>query len=125
MKSKMIGLWIFRIVVAAFFILTGGNKLLGNPMMVDIFGRLGLGQGFRLLTGAIEVAGAVLVLVPATSVYGALVLACVMAGAFAAQIGVLHKDWIHTVVIFCICAALAWVQRGGIVKLTARAAHKT
>jgi len=40
------------------FIGAGGTKLVGVPAMVEMFGKVGLGQWFRYVTGVLEVAGA-------------------------------------------------------------------
>jgi putative oxidoreductase len=80
-------------------------------MMVDEFNTIGLGQWFRYLTGALELAGGVAILVPSVSVFAALVLLAVDVGAFITQIAVLHGDWIHTVVIAAILGTVIYLQR--------------
>ena len=65
------------------FLMAGGNKLAGNPQMVGMFETIGLGQWFRYLTGSLEVIGAVLLIVPALSGVGGLLLTGVMFGAVA------------------------------------------
>jgi putative oxidoreductase len=110
-RSMTIVLWILRILMAALFLFASYMKLSGNPMMVDEFNTIGLGQWFRHLTGALELAGGLAILVPSVSVFAALVLLAVDAGAFVTQIAVLHGDWIHTVVIGAILAAVIYLQR--------------
>jgi uncharacterized membrane protein YphA (DoxX/SURF4 family) len=110
-KSRPIVLWGLRIVLALLFVATGLSKLSGQPMMVTEFDTIGLGQWFRYLTGALEVIAAIAVLVPAASAFGALLMVCVAAGAFITQIGVLHMDWIHTVVIALVAGTAAFLQR--------------
>lgn len=108
------GLWTLRILVAAIFLLAGVMKLVGQPMMVRVFDVVGLGQWFRYLTGTLEVAGGVMVLVPTVSGLGAIVLLLVDVGAFVAQLAVLHDDWIHTVVIALLIGLLIYVQRAAL-----------
>ena len=110
-RSKTIVLWILRILMAALFLFASYMKLTDNPMMVDEFNTIGLGQWFRYLTGALELAGGVAILVPSVSVFAALVLLAVDAGAFITQIAVLHGDGIHTVVIGAILASVIYLQR--------------
>lgn len=110
-RGASVALWAFRILMATVFILAALMKLSSQPMMVAEFAKVGLGQWFRFFTGALELVGAVAVLVPRTSVYGALVLLVVDIGAFVAQISVLHMDWIHTIVIGSLLGALAYLQR--------------
>lgn len=110
-RGKTIVLWILRILMAALFLFASYMKLSGNPMMVDEFNTIGMGQWFRYLTGALELAGGIGILVPSVSVFAALVLLAVDVGAFVTQIGVLHGDWIHTVVIGAILGAVIYLQR--------------
>ena len=110
-RSANIAVWILRVVVAALFLFAASMKLTGQPMMVQEFDMVGLGQWFRYFTGVLEVVGAVATLVPAVSALGAVLLLLVDAGAFVAQVGVLHMDWIHPIVIGAVIAALIYLQR--------------
>ena len=108
---RSIALWVLRVLLAAMFLFAAYMKLSGNPMMVAEFDTVGLGQWFRYVTGLIELVGAVTLLVPKTSLYGAALLLCVDAGAFVAQIAVIHQDWIHTIVIGALLGAVVWLNR--------------
>ena len=108
---KTITLWVLRLLIAALFLFAAYAKLTGDKMMVEEFGTVGLGQWFRYFTGAMEVVGSLLLLVPRVSAFGALVLLAVDAGAFVAQLAILHGDWIHTVVIGLVLLVLLWLQR--------------
>jgi uncharacterized membrane protein YphA (DoxX/SURF4 family) len=81
LKVKTAGLWILQLGAAAMFLKAGSAKLMGDPLMVDLFNAIGFGQWFRFLTGSLETAGAIALAIPATAVYGAVVLTFVMAGA--------------------------------------------
>lgn len=52
-------MWLLRGLVAVVFLAAGGAKLVAAPAMVAVFAAIGLGQWFRLLTGLLEVAGAI------------------------------------------------------------------
>jgi putative oxidoreductase len=106
-----VGLWVLKIVLAMLFVMAGGAKLYGVPAMVETFERVGLGQWFRYLTGALELVGAALLLWPGTTAFGALLLTAVCIGAFFAQLFVLHEDVIHAIVMAVILAAIAWTYR--------------
>jgi uncharacterized membrane protein YphA (DoxX/SURF4 family) len=110
-RWKPIAFWVLKIVFALAFIGAGGAKLYGPPPMVAEFDAVGLGQWFRYFTAMLEIGGAVLLLVPRTTFFGAALLAVVCVGAFFAQILVLHQDWIHAVVMAAVLAAIAWSQR--------------
>jgi len=64
MQRNAIGAWVLQGLLAAAFLAAGGAKLAGVPMMVQIFDQIGMGQWFRIVTGLVEVAGAVALLVP-------------------------------------------------------------
>jgi putative oxidoreductase len=115
-RAMTIGLWVFRVLVAAFFLFAAIQKLTGAQMEVDLFQVVGLGQWFRYLTGLLEVAGGVMLLAPTISAFGALILLLVDVGAFIAQVTVLHQDWVHTVVIGVVLVGLVYFQRRQIIE---------
>jgi len=110
-RGKIIVVWILRILMAALFLFASFMKLSGKPMMIEEFDTIGLGQWFRYFTGALELAGAIAILVPSVSAFGAIVLLAVDVGAFVTQIAILHGDWIHTIVIGAILTAAIYLQR--------------
>jgi len=85
-------LWVPRIAVVLAFVFIGGTKFVGDPNgeWYKIFERIGWGQWFRYVTGAIQVAGALLMLTPWTLTVGAAMLACTMVGAAFVDIFVMH-----------------------------------
>ncbi len=109
---KKIALWVLRVLLAAAFLAAAYMKLTGNPMMVAEFETVGLGQWFRYVTGLLELAGGIAILIPATSILGAALLLCIDIGAFVAQIAVIHQDWIHCIVIGALLALTIWLQTG-------------
>ena len=55
---RRIGTWVLQGFVAAAFFAAGSAKLAGADYMVELFNDIGVGQWFRYVTGAVEVAGA-------------------------------------------------------------------
>ena len=106
--------WVLRILVAGLFAFAGFMKLSGQPMMVEEFGVVGLGDWFRIFTGAVEILGAAAVLYPVTTAWGALLLLCVDIGAFVAQVTRIHQDWVHTIVIGAVIAVLIYLTKSSI-----------
>jgi uncharacterized membrane protein YphA (DoxX/SURF4 family) len=98
-RWRLFAAWGLRALLALAFLGAATLKLSGDQKMVAEFGEIGFGQGFRYLTGAIEVAGVALLLWPRSTVVGAIVLLGICAGAFAAQIGPLHGDIVHVIVL--------------------------
>ena len=111
---KNILTWVLRILVAGLFAFAGFMKLSGQPMMVEEFGVVGLGDWFRIFAGVVEILGAAAVLYPVTTAWGVLLLLCVDAGAFIAQVTRIHKDWVHTIVIGAVIVALLYMTKSTI-----------
>jgi len=107
-------LWALRALMAALFLFAAYMKLSGNPMMVDEFAKVGLGDWFRIFTGVLELVGGVFILVPAYSALAAFLLLLVDVGAFFAQVTAIHMDWIHPIPIAAILAAIIYLQRGAL-----------
>ena len=108
---KNIGIWVLRIIVAGLFAFAGFMKLSGQPMMVEEFSVVGLGDWFRIFAGLVEIVGAAAVLYPVTTAWGALLLLCVDVGAFIAQVTRIHQDWVHTIVIGALILSLLYLTR--------------
>ena len=107
-KWTHLALWALKILVALAFGAAAYLKLSSNPKMVTEFGEIGLGQGFRYLTGVLELIGAGMLLVPKAARLGALLLLAICAGALVAQIMVIHGDLIHVFVLGGLLAVIAW-----------------
>ena len=88
-KGRLITLWTLSGLVAVAFMGAGGTKLAGVPAMVEMFAKVGLGQWFRYVTGLLEVAGAIGLLIPRYAFYAAVLLAIVMVGAVIAEVAVI------------------------------------
>jgi len=102
--------WILQILAAAAFLSAGYPKLMGAPMMVDMFDKIGVGQWFRYLTGGIEVGSAFLLLLPGRAVFGAILLVCTMVGAILTHFLVLHTPPTGPVVLLILVAIIAWLR---------------
>ena len=110
-RSTNVALWVLRGGVAALFLFAASMKLTSQPMMVQEFDMVGLGQWFLYFTGVLEAVGAAATLIPSVSVLGAVLLLAVDAGAFVAQVAAIHMDWVHPIVIGAVIAALIYLQR--------------
>ena len=107
--------WGLRILAGAAFLAAGSAKLAGAPMMVAIFDHVGLGQWFRLVTGLVEIAGAIALLVPATAAFGGVLLAVTMVFAVATHLFVIGGSPVPAIVLFVMTATVAWLQRDRLV----------
>ncbi len=107
-RGLHIGLWVLKAIVGLAFLTFATFKLTSAPVMVQEFGEIGLGQGFRYVTGLIEAVGAILLVIPATSRFGSPLLLAVSVGALVTQAAILHGDIIHTIVLIAITGFLTW-----------------
>jgi|ERR1700685_957525 len=103
--------WILCLLLAFVFLMVGSMKLLSKPVMVQEFSQVGLGQWFRYFTGSLEVIGAVGLLVPKFSRWGALLLAVVMVGAIIAHFTVLHSPPTLAAILLVLAVLVAWLRR--------------
>ena len=110
-KVAVGGLWALQIISAGMFLLSGTLKLSGNPMMVEMFGVIGVGQWFRYLTGAIEVVGAVLLLIPSLAAYAGAALAITMVGAVITHLFIVGGSPLAAVLLLASTTTIAWARR--------------
>jgi uncharacterized membrane protein YphA (DoxX/SURF4 family) len=108
---KTIALWTVKVALTAVFFAAGGAKLDGEPGMVETFETIGLGQWFRYVTGALEVTGAFLILIPALSGLSALLLCCIMIGATLAHLFVLPGSSVPAIVLFILSGLVVFAER--------------
>jgi putative oxidoreductase len=78
--------WILRILLAALFLSEGVGKFPESRLWVRIFEEIGVGQWFRYFTGIVEIAGALMLLVPRATVVGVGLLVCTMIGALIVHV---------------------------------------
>jgi uncharacterized membrane protein YphA (DoxX/SURF4 family) len=116
-KALNIALWTLQVLVALAFIAAGAGKLLGSPDMVAVFDAVGIGQWFRYVTGALEVLGALLLVIPGKTAFGAVLLASVMAGAVVAHLTVLPTAPTAPLALFALTALIAWGRRSQLARL--------
>lgn len=105
--------WIARLAVAGMFAFTGVFKLSGNPDAQATFAMMG-GDLVMYLTGATEVVGAVLILMPWTRALGGVLAMGVMAGAVASHLAdLVPSDEMLplAVVLFVLGGVVAWLHR--------------
>ena len=85
-KSHRIASWVFQIIVVALIAQTLPFKFGAAPESVALFTELGMEPQGRIITAVLEVIACVLLLIPASSVYGALLAAGLMSGAIIGHI---------------------------------------
>src|SRR5258705_1895993 len=91
--------------------MVGFLKLSGHPQLVALFEAIGLGQGYRYLTGSLEVAGAILLLIPRTSGLAALMLVAVMACAVVTHVFIVGGSPLGATILLVVTGLVAWGRR--------------
>lgn len=88
MKNRVLTVlgWAVLVATSLFFVMAGTQKLLGNEQMAAVFDELGYAAWFRIAIGLAEIAIAVLLLVPRTSLLAASGLALLMIGAVVSEL---------------------------------------
>jgi len=100
-----------RVLLSIAFLGAGGSKLAGVDMMVMTFDQIGWGQGFRYLTGAIEVIGVALLWLPRRQVIGAAILGGTMVGGILAHWFILGPSAVPATVLGLLCTAVLYIHR--------------
>jgi uncharacterized membrane protein len=88
--------------------------------MVDLFEQIGIGQWFRVMTGVVEVAGAIALLIPGLASIGALWLGFTMLCAVATHVFVLHNNPVAAIVLGLLNAVVVYLRRDELVALLHR-----
>jgi putative oxidoreductase len=105
-RAVNIALWALQAVLALMFAMAGFAKLGGDAAMVKMFATIGIGQWFRYLVGALEMAAGVLV--PRLSGLAALGLVCLMAGATLTNVLVLGTSPLLPIALMLAGVLVAW-----------------
>jgi len=117
-QSRII--WGIRVLLALAFAAAGATKLAGAPQMVQLFDAVGFGQWFRYLTGAVEIIGAVLLVMPATGFFGGLLLAATMVGGTGTHLLLIGGNPAPAVVLGLLSAFVAWRLRPAFISTLTR-----
>ncbi|MGW3242909.1 DoxX family protein [Streptomyces sp. NPDC001070] len=102
--------WTLQILLALFFAIASATpKLIAHSSAVESFDTIGYGNWFMYLIGALELAGAIGLLVPRLAGIAAVAFIGLMAGAFTFQIVYFDGENAATpVVIAALMGVIAW-----------------
>jgi putative oxidoreductase len=104
-------LWVFQVLGAILFFIAGFAKLSGDEQMVEMFTAVGIGQWFRHVTGVIEVASAILLLIPALSGIIALLAVPMMTGVILTQLLISGGSPALPIGLLIIASIVAWGRK--------------
>jgi uncharacterized membrane protein YphA (DoxX/SURF4 family) len=118
-KTNNIVMWLLRIIPAIILLQTLFFKFTAAPESVYIFSTLGIEPWGRILVGVFELIAAILLLVPTTTVFGALLGSGLMAGAIFSHLTKLGIEvqgdggylFILALIVFACCAGILIILR--------------
>lgn len=119
MKKQNILSHSLSILVAIILLQTLYFKFTGAPESVFLFSQLGIEPWGRIGTGVFELIASLLILIPSTRIYGAILGAGLMTGAIASHLFVIGITsagdggllFILACVVFASCLSLIWILR--------------
>lgn len=118
-KSITIISWILRIVAALIMLQTLYFKFTGAPESVYIFSALGLEPYGRIGSGIAELIASILLLIPSTAVFGALLGVGIMGGAIVSHLFKLGIEvqndggqlFVYALIVLICCSLLLFFNR--------------
>lgn len=114
-SSRGVAVTILKLMLGLAFLAIAAVKLTGSMQTPQMFANIGWGQWFRYFTGALDLIGAILVLVPRSAFYGALLLMCTVGFAVVLTFaGRIHDSPLAPLVLTVIAAMVAWLTRPGV-----------
>ncbi|MFI5648244.1 DoxX family protein [Kitasatospora sp. NPDC051705] len=121
-KAVVRTVWTLRILLALFFALASAlPKLLALPAATTVFDAIGAGHWFMYLTGLVELAGAVGLLLRRLAGPAASALILFLACAFVTQLTAMHGENAGTPFLFMVpLAVIAWNRRAETAALLGR-----
>lgn len=110
-RTRTIATWILSGLLALAMLAAGAAKLVGAPAMVQLFVDIGAGQGLRWVVGALEILGAVGLLVPRVRAWAALGLVLLLLGATVTNLLILHTNTAASVLYGLAALAVLLLRR--------------
>jgi uncharacterized membrane protein YphA (DoxX/SURF4 family) len=121
---KTIFIWVLRILAAVILLQTLYFKFTAHPQSVKLFTILGMEPWGRIGTGVCELIASILILIPRTTLLGALMGLGLMAGAIffhLTKLGIIFDGdaglFAYAVITFVCCLVLITIYRKNIPKL--------
>lgn len=121
-KNLRVRMWLLRLVAAGIMLQTLYFKFSASPESVYIFTKVGMKPWGRILVGVFELIASILILIPRTTAYGALIGIGVMTGALFMHLTKLGIEvqgdsgqlFIYALLVLGSCLTLVFWQRDSI-----------
>jgi putative oxidoreductase len=91
------------------------------PFMIQSFDQIGIGQWFRIVTGVVEIVGAIALVYPGWAAIGGLWLGFTMVCAAATLVFVLHSSPAPAAVLLALNSLIVYLRRDQLVTLAINA----
>jgi len=119
LNFSVISIWVLRLLAAVILLQTLYFKFSAAPESIYIFSKLGMEPWGRIGTGILELIAGILLLIPATTVFGALLAIGLMTGAIffhLTKLGISVQNdggqlFIYALFVFVSCIALVIIHR--------------
>jgi uncharacterized membrane protein YphA (DoxX/SURF4 family) len=124
-RSANVALWVLQVLAAITFAMGGLNKVLGETQTVAGFEKMGMGDWFRYLIGALELAGAAALLIPILAGLAGLAFVGLMIGAIITQATVFDGEMVAIpAAVLVFVAIIAWGRRHSTARLASVAGFR-
>jgi uncharacterized membrane protein YphA (DoxX/SURF4 family) len=128
LSFSIIALWILRLVAAIILLQTLFFKFTAAPESVYIFSTIGIEPWGRIGTGMLELIAAILILIPSTTAYGALLAISLMSGAIffhLTRLGISVQNdrgqlFIYALLVLFSSAVLLYINRNDVLQVLKR-----
>jgi len=119
LNFSAIGIWVLPLLAAVILLQTLYFKFSAAPESIYIFSKLGMEPWGRIGTGILELIAGILLLIPGTTVFGALLAIGLMTGAIffhLTKLGISVQNdggqlFIYALFVFVSCIALVIIHR--------------
>lgn len=112
--------WALQILLGLAVAVAGLSKLAGASSAVQLFDDIGVGQWLRLVIGALELAGAVGLMIPRLRALAALCLLVLLAGATVTNLTVLGENPIIPIAFAAMALGILLLRRRELAALFGR-----
>ena len=125
LKQKNIFAWVLKLIASVILLQTLFFKFSAAPESVYIFSKLGMEPWGRIGIGILELVASILILIPRTTAFGALLGMGLMAGALffhLTALGIVVQDdsgqlFVYALLVFTSCLLLAVMYKAQILRL--------
>ncbi len=113
-RSRLVD-WSLRLILALVFLYQGLDKFGSRRLWIRVFSEIGVGQWFRYATAAVEIIGAILVMIRKATAVAVTLLACTMVCALLTQVAIIGvgPQTVLVGVLIALILAVGWRRRQG------------